>query len=49
MILQQIVLTPEEKRQRLAFSERVRDIRDRAPQGAPGPSSEELLREDRQR
>jgi plasmid stability protein len=48
-ILNRMVITKAERRRRLEFYQRAREIRKRAPLAAPGPSAEELLREDRER
>jgi plasmid stability protein len=49
LILQQMVPTPAEQRRRAAFYRRVRRIRSQDRHAAPGPSVEELLRQDRRR
>jgi len=48
-ILGQTVITKAERKRRWEFYRRSEQIRRRAPVAAPGPSTEELLREDRQR
>ena len=47
--LEQMVPTPAEIRRRAAFYRQVRRIRKRTAGGARGPSTEQLLREDRDR
>lgn len=48
-ILEERVPTAAKRRDREAFYQRVMEIRERTAAGKPGPSAEELLREDRDR
>ena len=48
-ILEMTVPTPTELRRRRASFRRILEIRKLTAKGAPGPSAQELLREDRER
>jgi len=48
-ILKRMVITPAQRQSRREFVRRIQEIRARSPLGKPGPSTEELLREDRNR
>ena len=48
-LLEEALPTPAELRERAAFYRRVRQIRRAGRRGGPGPSAEQLLREDRNR
>jgi antitoxin FitA len=48
-LLEQALPTASEVRRRAAFYQRIQKLRSRTTIGRPGPSAEELLREDRER
>jgi plasmid stability protein len=48
-LLEQVLPTATEVRRRAAFYQRIQKLRSRKATTKPGPSAEELLREDRER